>query len=409
MIPFSQIHRLKGLLLAFVLSMFFIPIAQAADWPQWRGPDRDGISTESNWSVQWPSEGPPQLWQARVGQGYSSFAVSNGRLYTMGNINENDYVFCFDAATGVEIWKHSYPCSSRDPNGYHGARCTPTVDGNLVFTISREGHLFCLDAQTGQVNWAKNLRKDYRASPPKWGFSGSPLVEGNLLLVETGGRGASMVALDKFTGKEIWRNGSDAAGYSSPVAFSWAGERAVATFSARALVARRIRDGQELWRFPWRTSFDVNAATPIIKGDKAFISSGYNKGAALVDFSGRQPRAVWQSRNMRNHINSSVLYNGYLYGFDENDLKCLEFETGREVWSQRRFGKGSLIVADGKLIVYNDSGRLAVAEASPDGYREISGAQVLGGRSTWVAPVLSNGRIYCRSGETLVCLDVSER
>jgi outer membrane protein assembly factor BamB len=389
------------LALAFTLPL--ATLAHAADWPGWRGPDRSGISTETNWSP----ENPVPLWQATVGQGYSSFAVSQGRLYTMGNINDVDHVFCFNAATGQELWRHSYPCSARDPNGYHGTRATPTLDGNRLFTLSREGHLFCLNAATGAPLWSKHLQKDLRGRAPKWGFAGSPLVEGNLLLVETGAARGSMVALDKTTGQEVWRNGSDAASYSSPIAFSWAGDRVVATFSAQALVARRVADGQELWRFPWRTSFDVNAATPVVHDSKIFISSGYNKGGALVDFSGRQPKALWENRNMRNHMNSSVLHQGHLYGFDENDLKCIDFATGREVWTERRYGKGSLMLADGKLILFNDSGRLAIAHATPEGYQEISGTQVLGGRNTFVAPVLSHGRIYCRAGDTIVCLDVS--
>ncbi len=356
----------------------------------------------------WPAEGPKKIWQASVGVGYSSVSVSQGRLYTMGNVDEVDYVYCLDAKTGAVIWKHNYNCSSKDPNNYPGTRCTPTVDGEFVYTLSREGHLFCLNTKDGKVVWSKEFTKDFRAQIPRWGFSGSPLVEVNLLLVETGGLGASVVALQKNSGTVVWKNGSDGVGYSSLVTYDAGGQRNFVVFPKDAVVGRAMRGGGELWRFPWKTSFGVNAATPIVEGDKVFISSGYNYGCALLQFSQRPPKVVWQNKNMRNHVNSCVLWQGCLYGFDESDLKCLDFNTGAVKWSTKGFGKGSLMVADGKLIIYGDSGKLAVAEATSTGYKELASAQVLGGSSTWAAPVLADGKIYCRSMEKLICLDVKK-
>ena len=190
------------------------------------------------------------------------------------------------------------------------------------------------------------------------------------------------------------------------MAFTHKGQRQIAMFNTFGIVGHSARDGRELWRHPWKTSWDVNAATPIIEGDTVFISSGYNVGCALLRFSDVPPKVLWQNKNMRNHVNSSVLWQGHLYGFDDKELKCLDFRTGEAKWSQKSFGKGALIIADGKLIVFSDSGKLAIAEASPQGYQELSSAQVLGGKDTWPIPVLANGKIYCRSLETLVCLDV---
>ncbi len=385
---------------------YFTASTLADDWPQWRGPNRDGISREKNWFARWPDQGPRQIWKANVGVGFSSMSVSKGRLYTMGNTGDVDSVYCLDASTGRELWKHSYPCSAKDPNGYHGTRCTPTVDNNRVYTVSREGHLYCLDATSGKVVWSKDYKTDYGAEVPKWGFATSPLVEKNMLIVETGAPGASVVALDKKSGKEIWRSGDDPASYSSPVAFTHKGQRQIAMFNTFGIVGHSARDGRELWRHPWKTSWDVNAATPIIEGDTVFISSGYNVGCALLRFTEVPPKVLWQNKNMRNHVNSCVLWQGHLYGFDDKELKCLDFRTGEAKWSQKSFGKGALIIADGKLIVFSDSGKLAIAEASPQGYQELSSAQVLGGKDTWPIPVLANGKIYCRSLETLVCLDV---
>jgi outer membrane protein assembly factor BamB len=383
-----------------------ISLVRADDWPQWRGPKRDGISQEKGWLTQWPDEGPKQLWQADVGVGYSSFSVSEGRVYTMGNVEEKDYVYCLDANTGKEIWKYSYDCSSSDPNGYPGTRCTPTVDGNRVFTVSREGHLFCFRTPDGKEVWNKNYQKDFFAHVPTWGFSGSPLVEVNLLVVEPGARGASVVALNKQNGNVVWKNGSDEPGYASLVAYTYNNQRALVVFSKDAVVGRSMAGGGEIWRFPWKTSFGVNASTPIVQDDKVFVSSGYNYGSALLQTSVRPPKVLWQNKKMRTHVSSCVLWENNIYGFDDDALECLDFQTGEVKWSTKTFGKGSLMIADGKLIIYSDNGRLALAEASPAGFKQIASAQVLGGKSTWSVPVLANGKIYCRSLEKMVCLDV---
>jgi outer membrane protein assembly factor BamB len=387
----------------------------AADWPRWRGPSGDGISTEKEWSTKWPADGPKQLWKADVGTGYSAMSVSKGRLFTMGNTADVDTIYCLDANTGKELWKHSYPCIAKDPNGFPGTRVTPTVDGDFVYTISRQGQLFCLKCSDGKVVWSKDYAKDFNAPVPEpgtkqwWGYSGSPWVEGDLVIFETGAPGASLVACNKKDGKVIWKDGSDAVGYSSTVAFTYKGNRCLATFSAAGIVGRSTKDGKELWRHPWKTDYNVNAATPIVDGDKVFISSGYNTGCALIQFSETPAKVLWQNKNLRNHVNSCVLWQGHLYGFDEKELRCVDFKTGDVKWSDKSFGKGSLMLADGKLILFSDNGRLATAEPSPAAYKEISSFQALGGKNTWTVPVLANGKIYCRSWENLVCLDVSAK
>ena len=387
-------------------SLCLLTTVSAADWPQWRGPNRDGISTETGWTSQWPATGPKQVWKAGVGTGYSGISVANGRLYTLGNTGSTDTVFCLDAGTGAVIWKHLYACDPKDPMGYVGPRCTPTVDASRVFTVSRLGHLFCLDAVTGKVLWEKDLQKAYAAKPPKWGFAGSPLVEGNLLLLEGGGKGSGLVALDKATGAEVWKSGDDAAGYSSAVVTGTGAERRVIMLHSRAAVARRVSDGRELWRHPWKTSYDVNAATPIVAGDRLFISSGYNHGGALLQIGDGAPKVVWENKNMCNQMNPSVLIKGHLYGFDENELRCVDFNSGAVKWRELKFGKGSVMAADGKLIILGDRGLLGLAKVSSTGYAELASAQVIGGKDVWVVPVLANGRIYCRSKADLVCLDV---
>ena len=400
--------------LGIFATTFALPVL-AADWPQWRGPSRDGISTESGWSVSWPKEGLKQSWKAEVGAGYGAVSVSKGRLYVMGNTADKDTVYCLDASTGKEVWAFSYDCTAKDPNGYHGTRSTPTVDGDLVFTTSRQGHLFCLGAGDGNVKWSKEFQKDFGGKTPTWGFSISPLVENGLVIVEPGGSGAAVVALKKDTGEEAWKSDGPPAGYSSPVTYTLNGERFIAVFSAQGGAGRRLSDGKEVWSFPWKTSYDVNAATPIVDGSKVFISSGYGTGCALYDVGTNSAQEVWKNKNMRNHVNSCVLWKGYLYGFDEGLLKCLDFNTGEVKWSEGKYGKGSLMLADGKLLLYSERGQLGLAEASPEGYKELAFVQALqvrqsypGGaaKQTWAMPVLANGKVYCRSQDDLVCLDV---
>jgi outer membrane protein assembly factor BamB len=210
-----------GLAAAFMFSCS----GKAGDWPQWRGPNRDGISKEAGWLAKWPAEGPKKLWEAGVGVGYSSMSVSQGRVFTMGNVADTDAVSCFDAESGKLLWKHEYPCAAKDPNGFHGTRCTPTVDGNRVYSLSRHGHFFCLDAATGKVIWSKDFKKDFGGVEPKWGFSGSPLIEKDWVLTEVSAKGASVVAFNKLTGAVVWKNGDDRAGYASLIAFDHGGER----------------------------------------------------------------------------------------------------------------------------------------------------------------------------------------
>ena len=383
---------------------------RAEDWPQWRGPSRTGISRETGWVAQWPANGPKKLWEGFVGVGYASVAVSQGRLYTMGNVQEKDYVYCLDAETGKPLWNYGYDCSSKDPNKYFGTRCTPTLDGNRAYTLSRQGHFFCLDAQSGRVLWSKDFKKDFGGEVPTWGFAGSPWIEQDWVLTETGSpSGASVVALDKITGAVVWKNGNDPAGYASIIAFDLAGERCFIQFSKDHVIGRRMKDGAELWRTPWATSYGVNAATPIILGDQVFMSSGYGFGCARMRMSTNEVTDIWRNKNMRNHVNSCVLLNGYLYGYDENQLRCLDWQTGEVKWATGDYGKGALVYADGKLILYGQTGKLGVAECSPEAFKPISSFKALAGQDTWAPPVLANGRIYVRSQAKLAAFDVKAK
>ncbi len=400
--------RAIALLILFQVTVV-LPIRAADtsfDWPQWRGTRRDGVSDETKWDTKWPEAGPKQLWKISVGPGASSMAVSRGRLYTVGNISDKDIVYCLDAETGKEIWRYSYPCPLDARQFEGGPAVTPTVDDNHVYTLSHEGDLFCLDAASGKVVWSKNLPKDFDGRRPRWGYAGSPVIVDKLLIVDAGGRGTSTVALDKLTGDLVWKAGQDDASYGAPIAFEYGGKKCVALFNAFGLVVREVATGAEVARHPWKTSYDVNATTPIVAGDKIFIASGYSKGGALIQLDSTGPQVLWQTKNMRNQFATCVLWKGNLYGFDDSTLTCLDFASGDVQWKQQGLGKGTVVLAGGRLVVLSETGELVIANAAPVKFKELARASVLTGRC-WVAPVLSDGKIYCRNNAgDLVCLDV---
>jgi len=335
-------------------------------------------------------------------------SIADGRLFTLGNKDETDTIYCFDAQSGKEVWKYSYPCAL-DPIYYEGGPgSTPTVDRTKVYTFSKRGHLFCFNASDGKVLWRHNLMEELLVAKPRWGFAGSPLIEGSLVLLNVGGAGA---ALDKSTGKVAWKSDTNIAGYATPVPFTANGEGCAALFSGKALVGVRARDGKELWQFPWVERWNLNAADPLLIGNNFFISS-FGQGCALLQVHPEGPKAVWENKVISHHFNCGVHLRGFIYGINgntdqpEKDLRCIEAATGEIKWKQSGIGLGSLMAADGKLIVLTDRGELLVASATPEGFKPIARAQVLGGKC-WTTPVLANGRIYCRNAEgTLLCLDV---
>jgi outer membrane protein assembly factor BamB len=380
---------------------------EAADWPNWRGPNHNGISNETGWNADWPEAGPKVLWEKTLGPGFASMTIANGRVYAMGNINDNDILYCLNADTGKEIWKKSYPCPIFKKNHEGGPCATPTIDGDSVYTFSKNGDAFRFKTATGDVVWHKKLNKDLGFKHPTWHFASSAFIIDNMVILNAGSYG---VALNKADGSIIWQNGKGAAGYSTAVPFTMDGKKCIALFTAKEMVALVPETGKILWKIPWKTNYDVNAADAIIEGNKIFLSSGYNKGCGVYTFGSSDFTEDWKNKTMRNHFNSCVLWKGYIYGVDDgSSISCLDFKTGQVKWAQKGFGKGSLMLADGKLIILSDKGKLAIAEASPTEYKELASAQVLPKKKCWTVPVLANGRIYARNNPDgqLVCLDVS--
>ena len=406
-----SLNFMKILLITMVAAVAVTASLTAKDWPQWRGPDHNGISTEKGWLDQWPASGPAIAWRAQVGLGFSSFVVAEGRAFTAGHAEEKDTVFCFDTNTGKVVWKHAYPSELGDKYFDGGTTGTPTIDGDRVYWLSRWGDTFCFNAADGKVIWNKNVQKETQARVPDWGFTGAPLVQGDQLILNVGDAG---LALDKKTGTILWQSAPKIAGYSTPLPVKM-GNDALAVFaSGQSYVAVKLKDGKEAWRIKWLTQYDVNAADPIIEGDRVFISTGYGKGSGLFKLGGATPEEIWKSKALRTQMNGAVLYQGHLYGMDgdsggKGPLKCLDLATGAEKWKHDGFGTGGVIIVDGKLIVLSAKGELIVAPATPTEFKPISRAQVLGGKC-WTAPVLADGRIYCRNSKgEVVVVDVRKK
>ena len=396
-------------------TIFSINTATSAeDWPHWRGPDYDGISKETGWLTTWPEDGPKVLWEKSIGIGFSSITVSNDRVYTMGNIDARDHVYCYDAATGEEIWNKSYECPLFN-NLHEGGPCaTPTVDGDAVYTFSKKGDIIRWEAATGDIVWQKNVQNEWGCKPPQWNFSSSPLIIGDTLVLNAGIRG---LALNKADGSLKWQNGPGVGAYSTPVPFDLDGKKSLAMLVADEFIGLDFETGKVLWQIPWQTHAQINATDVVISGNKMFVSTGYNVGCALYELKSGKPEEVYKNKDMSTQLNSVVLWKGDLYGFDgaigmggrvgRGTLKCMDFETGKVKWSQGGMGTGSLMLADGKLIILSEDGKLIIAEASPDGFKELASKQILTYKC-WTVPVLANGRIYARNTEgKLVCLDVN--
>ena len=383
----------------------------AALWPQWRGPNRDGVSKETGLLKQWPAEGPPLVWKATgAGRGYSSFSVANGKLYTLGLRGDREFVIAFDVATGKEAWATAHGSAFRNDRG-DGPRGTPTVDGDRVYALGGDGDLSALDAGTGKIVWTKNILKEFRGSNITWGISESPLVLGNKLLVNPGGPNASIVALNKADGSLIWKSQSDRAGYSSGIPVEINGATQVVFFTSERALGLDAKDGRLLWDYSRPANNVANVATPIVRANRVFISSDYGTGGGVVEIKpDNKAQEIWFSKDMRNHHSSSVLIGDYLYGFSSAILTAVKFDTGEIAWRDRSVGKGSLVYADGHLYCFSENGVVGLVEATPAGYKEKGRFRIQqDSLPTWTHPVVAGGRLYLRDQDTIYAFDVREK
>jgi outer membrane protein assembly factor BamB len=382
--------------------------AQSADWPQWRGPNRDGISKDTGLLKQWPENGPPLIWKITgAGNGYSSLAIAGGRLFTMGVRGGREYVLAFDVATGKEIWATPNGSVFNNDRG-DGPRGTPTVDGNRLFALGGNGDLSCIETEAGRVVWTLNILQKFGGSNPKWGISESPLVIGEKVLVNAGGPNASLVALNKKDGSVIWKAESDSAGYSSAMPVQVGRTTQIVFFTDRRAVGVDLKDGHFLWSYPRASNKTANVATPVVKGNRVFLSSDYGTGAGLVEIKDDgSAQEVYFTKAMRNHHSTSILIGDYLYGFSSGILTAMRFNTGEVAWRDRSVGKGSLVYADGQLYALSENGVVGLIDATPTGYVERGRFRIpQDSLPTWTHPVVAGGRLYLRDQNTIYAFDV---
>jgi outer membrane protein assembly factor BamB len=381
------------------------------DWPQWRGPKQDGISHETGLLDQWPEKGPAELWRVPLGNGFSGVSVGE-RAFTLYGTNDGEFAAAYGVADGKCLWKTRLSDLLKNDSYGDGPRATPAIEAGRVYALSGSGAVRCLDAADGHVVWGCDLLQKFGGKPPEYGYSASPVVMGNMLVVVVGaGKGNSLVAFNKANGNVLWTALDDKIGYSTPCEVTIDGVRQIIVLMGEAIVGVSPADGKEYWRQEWKTELDANVATPIVSKNQLFISTGYSTGCAVFSLSakGGKPSAkkLWANKEMKNYFSTSVLLDGFLYGFNNNKLTCLDFRTGKTRWKTGGFNRGSLLAADGKLIIYGDQGILALAEISPDAYKELAKFKFCDER-TWTVPTLSGGRLFLRNETELACLKVAK-
>ncbi|MBE0535519.1 MAG: PQQ-like beta-propeller repeat protein [Phycisphaerae bacterium] len=435
-----------------LLALLCIAAVQAADWPQWQGPNRDGKSADTGLLQQWPDNGPPLAWKIdKLGGGDSAPSIAAGRIFFMANRGDEEVVWCLSETDGSEIWVTPLgpALQQRAAQGREGPGCTPTVDGDRLYVEGLAGNVACLQVKDGKILWQRSMTQDFAGSVPMWSYRESPLVDGDKLIVTPGGPDATLVALNKLTGETIWKSklpdapadgggfgarrggggrgsfgggGGGGAAYASPIAIDFGGQRQYVQFTAKALIGVAASDGQFLWRYDKpANNRGINCATPIFHDGTIFASSAYGGGAGLVKLTKGADGAikaeeVYATTEMQNHHGGMILVDGYLYGASGGNeggaLACLDFKTGKVAWDLRQQGqrraKGALAFADGRLYYRTEDGAVILVEPDPKQYTE-RGRFEQPDRTrlpAWAHPVIANGKLYIRDQETLYCYNV---
>jgi outer membrane protein assembly factor BamB len=383
--------------------------APAASWPGFRGPDRDGVYREP---IRLSWEGLAPMWKKPVGGGRASFAVAEGRAFTIEQRRQQEVVVAYDVMTGRELWTNGWnERFSQWMGGGEGPRATPAWADGHVFALGARGELRCLDAATGRTVWRTNILKDAGANNLRWGMAGSPLIAGDAVIVQPGGNaGRSVAAYDRRTGKRLWTALDDKQAYASPMQVTLLGVPQFLIVSSTRLVGMSLDRHHVLWEFPWSTDPDANAVQPIVIGDqRVFYSSGYGTGAVVIELTkageGFSVREVWRNIRMKNRQSSSVLYDGFIYGLDEGILACIEASTGTLKWKGGRYGHGQLLLAGGNLVIITEEGDLVLVAATPERHRQLFTVSAIDGE-TWNVPAFADGILLVRNTKEMAAFDL---
>ncbi len=383
-----------------------------AVWTDFRGPQRDGLYTETPIRTDWPAAGLEPLWSRPIGGGYASFVVADGLAFTIEQRRGEEVVVAYDIDSGAERWTYAWPAHFRETMGGPGPRATPTWHDGRLYALGATGRFVCLDAATGSVVWERDILADGGAANLPWAMSGAPLVVDDVVVVQPGGsRGWSVAAYDRLTGEVAWHVLDDVQGYTSPMLATLGGIRQIVVVTAERAAGLRPEDGALLWEYPWTVPVVPNIAQPLVINDtRLFLSAGYGKGAALVELTPAGDRlaatTVWESNRMKNKFSSSVLIDGYIYGLDESILACIDAATGELQWKGGRYGYGQLLAAGDHLVVLTERGDLVLVRATPDGHDEVAGFRAIEGK-TWNVPALAGGRLLVRNARQMAAFDLS--
>jgi outer membrane protein assembly factor BamB len=419
---------------AFLLAVSLLALpgpARAGDWPQWRGPTRDGVWDQDGLPDRFPDAGLKTVWRRAIGGGFAGIAVAGGRVYTLDRRTqpgEVERVLCLNATTGAELWVQAYPVSYGKMDYGNGPRSTPTFHDGRVYTFGAVGHLYCFDAAAGRILWSHDTVKEFGGRVPMWGHACSPLVDGEHVIVQVGGeQNASLVAFHRISGKEIWRSLSDRPGYSSPILIEPRGRepkvsvRQLVYWTPQHIAGLDPVTGKILWQVPFESTYDVAISDPVWH-DGVLLVSGYWEGsrALRVGPDGDKPKIVWEGRRLSLLMSTPLYRAGNTYAVDKRDgLKCIELRTGKVRWQGEHVTPkdqnphASLVWAGRRALIFNAKGELILAELSPDGYRQISKAAVLKasvpGSPAWATPAFADGCLFARNDEEIVCVALIEK
>jgi outer membrane protein assembly factor BamB len=405
-----RLHLLRSVMLALALGAQAI----ASDWPQLLGPGRNGVYAGPALSEAWPAAGPRVLWRRQIGAGLSGPVVAQNRVILFHRVSNREVVEAIDPASGKTQWQYAYPTTYRDDFGFdEGPRAVPVVANGVVYTFGAEGQLHAIDLASGKKIWSEDTMRRFGVPKGYFGAAGSPLVEDGRVIANIGGKNAGVVAFDAKTGKVLWTVTEDAASYSSGIGATIAGHRYAIFLTRAGLVGLDPVSGQVRFQRPWRArqAASVNAATPIVNGDLIFVSAEYGPGAGVLRFDGSKLTDLWSSDDvLSNHYATSVLFDGFLYGFHGRQefgqsFRAVEFRTGKVRWSEDRFGAGSVTLAGNRLLILRESGELVLAAAAPDGFKPIARAQILPA-TVRAYPAIADGIMYARNDDTLISLDL---
>jgi outer membrane protein assembly factor BamB len=411
-------------------------VAKGDDWPQWRGPQGDGISREKGLAVKWPDDGPPKVWSKEVGRGHSSPVVVEGKLYLFSRDEQKnqEVLAAYDANTGNALWEQRYVggYNKQTDATWHGTRATPVVEAGKIYTYGGTGDLVCRDAANGQELWHTNVLKETKAKELEWGEASSPLIVGDTIYIQGGiGEGVPVaIAVNKSSGKITWQSDAKGSatgknsmpngtggGYAAPILASVGGAKQLIVLGGTAVYGMDPATGKAIWQEEWITSYDVNATTPIYQEPNLFISTGYGKGCMMLEVSATGAKKLWESKALVSKFPQVILDRGYLYGVSDEAggiLKCVKWPENKVAWEVKgagdRMGSGGSIVrfGDDYLITLSERGRLTLAKATGQGYAKISQVkEITHGTNVWATPTIANGKLYIKGVEELICLDIS--